>query len=184
MPNVHIVKGNLFSLPFPEKLFDRIFSIGVLMHTGDAEKAFKSIRKALAPEGLFVAHVYGKGMPRYEMIDKYLRMVTTRLSIGNQVRFAKLMAKIARWLRRGGKKRTNLYYRLYPYLTILPTEHHMFDWWSAPVASHHTIEEVCGWFEKESLSIVKTNPPRGNKPMIDANIRNHGAITVLGRAEQ
>jgi len=50
-PNVHIVRGDLFRLPFANETFDRIFSIGVLMHTGNAGAAFDSISRTLRQLG-------------------------------------------------------------------------------------------------------------------------------------
>ena len=56
--NVHIIQGDLFYLPFKKNIFDIIFSNGVLMHTGDAKKAFCSITKHIKPGGIFVSHLY------------------------------------------------------------------------------------------------------------------------------
>src|SRR6185436_1085899 len=42
-PNVFLVQADLFHLPFERKTFDHVFSIGVLHHTPDTEKAFKAI---------------------------------------------------------------------------------------------------------------------------------------------
>jgi SAM-dependent methyltransferase len=178
--NVHIVQGDLFRLPFSNQTFDRIFSIGVLMHTGNASAAFDSLVRTLRVNGLVVAHVYGKGELTYEIVDSLLRLVTTRLPIAYQVRVARGTAAIARWLR-GGRQRLRFYNWLFKYFNLLPTEHHMYDWWSAPIAKHHTLEEVLGWFSKNKLEIVCTNPPLADPVAQQARRRGHGAITVLGR---
>lgn len=180
LPNVHIVQGDLLRLPFADRTFDRIFSIGVLMHTGNAAKAFDSLVRTLRTDGLLVAHVYGRGRRTYEVADSLLRSLTTRLSIKQQQRVARNLAAIARWLRSGGQRR-RFYNRLYEHITLLPTEHHMYDWWSAPVATHHTLEEVVEWFSSNGLEIVRTRPPMGDPVAEEARHRGHGAITVLGR---
>lgn len=180
LTNVHIVRGDLFRLPFANETFDRTFSIGVLMHTGNAGVCFDSLVRTLRPDGLIVAHVYGRGMCMYEIIDYLLRCITTRLTMKSQTSVARSMAAMARWLR-GGKQRAKFYNWLFSYVSLLPTEHHMYDWWSAPIATHHTLDEVLSWFSKNHLEIVRTNPPL-NAPMAEqARHRGHGAITVLGR---
>ena len=181
LTNVHIVQGDLFRLPFEDKTFDRIFSIGVLMHTGNASAAFSSLVRTLRQNGLIVAHVYGKGKQSYELLDKVIRSITIRLPISGQLYFARLTAKLARWLRSAGSRRSALYKRLFSHINLLPTEHHMFDWWSAPVATHHTQDEVHKWFVENKLEIIRTNPPRGDIPAERARRYNHSAITVLGQ---
>jgi SAM-dependent methyltransferase/uncharacterized protein YbaR (Trm112 family) len=180
-PNIHIVRGDLFRLPFTGGTFDRIFSIGVLQHTGNAKAAFDSLVQTLRPGGLIVAHVYGKGKRSYEAIDAFIRSVTIRLPIRAQMKFARLTAAMARWLRAGGKWRTQSYRRLFSRVNLLPTDIHMYDWWSAPVATHHTQDEVIGWFKKNKLEIVSGNPPV-NDHVTERNRRcGHGPITILGR---
>ena len=75
LPNVHIIRGDLLRLPFADKTFDRVFSIGVLQHTGNAGAAFDSLARVLQNNGLIVAHVYGRGLWTYEFLDKNLERV-------------------------------------------------------------------------------------------------------------
>ena len=181
LSNVHIIRGDIIRLPFRDRTFDRIFSIGVLHHTGNAEAAFDSLAHTLRLNGLIVAHVYGQGRQTYEALDALIRAVTTRLPIRMQMSFARTTAAIARWLRRGGKRHTRFYRRVYNHINLLPTEHHMYDWWSAPIATHHTQDEVQGWFAKNQLELVRTNPALGDAKAERMRRRGHGAITVLGR---
>jgi len=177
MPNVHIVQGDLFYLPFVQHVFDRVFSIGVLMHTGNAAKAFDSLCKVLKPNGIIVAHVYGKGRRSYEILDTGIRSLTTRMPLSMQIRFARMTAAFARWLRKEPRKK--LYNKIFSHINLLPTEIHMFDWWSAPIATHHTEEEVSSWFEKNKLKILRTNIPF-DKAHKAGRRYWHGPITVLG----
>ncbi|MEJ7758765.1 MAG: methyltransferase domain-containing protein [Gemmatimonadaceae bacterium] len=41
--NLNFFQVNLFDLPFREGVFDFIYSLGVLHHTPDCEKAFKGL---------------------------------------------------------------------------------------------------------------------------------------------
>jgi len=181
LPNVHIVRGDLFRLPLRTAIFDRIFSIGVLMHTGNARAAFDSIVRTLAPEGLVVAHVYGVGLPSYEAADGSIRAVTTRLPRTLQMGFSKIMSAVARALRKGEGRRQRLYRRLYPHLNLLPTDIHMFDWWAAPIATHHTPAELQQWFAAHGLEVLRTNPPFGDANAETKRRRIHAAVTCLGR---
>jgi SAM-dependent methyltransferase len=177
----HVVRADLFRLPFADATFGRIFSIGVLHHTGDARAAFASLCRVLAADGLVVAHVYGTGRASYELLDRALRAWTTRLSIPSQLRVSRALARMALWLRGGPRWRRALYGRLYEHVNLLPTEHHMFDWWSAPIATHHGLDEVAGWFDEHGLAVVRSRPARGDAGAERARRRSHGAVTVLGR---
>ena len=94
--------------------------------------------------------------------------------------FARATAATARQLR-GGKWRRYLYRGLFCFINLLPTEHHMFDWWAAPIATHHTQREVLGWFANNHLEIVRAKPPLDDLAAEFARRRGHAAITVLGR---
>jgi|Deesub1362A_J573_1020465.scaffolds.fasta_scaffold02337_4 SAM-dependent methyltransferase/uncharacterized protein YbaR (Trm112 family) len=184
LPNVHIVRGDIFRLPFGDATFDRVFSIGVLQHTGNAEQALKSLARTVKPGGLLVAHVYGRGRLSYELLDSLVRGITTRLPIVWQLRFAQGTAAIARWLRSGGKWRVRFYQRLFSFMNLLPTQIHMFDWWSAPIATHHEFDEVIGWFDKLGFEVVRTNPPLTEDYSDQPRRRMHRPITVLGQRPQ
>lgn len=181
LSNVYIVRGDLFRLPFADGKLDRIFSIGVLQHTGNARAAFDSLVRVLRPRGLVVAHVYGKGRCTYEVIDALIRTITTRMPIGMQIGFARFTAAIARWLRADGERRKRFYRALYSHINLLPTKIHMFDWWSAPIATHYTQDEVLDWFNKNDLEIMRTNPPLNDLSAEKARRDGHAAITILGR---
>ena len=58
--NIQIVRGDLFRLPFSDKTFDRVFSIGVPMHTGNAKQAFNSIARTVNLRGLLLGLCMGK----------------------------------------------------------------------------------------------------------------------------
>lgn len=178
--NVHVVRGDLLQLPFAESTFDRVFSIGVLMHTGDAEGAFISIARTVKSQGLFAAHVYGKGLPVYEFTDSAIRAAITRLNKENQMKFARAMARWARWLRRG-RLRRKLYRYIFCVVNLLPTDIHMFDWWAAPVASHHTPDQVLAWCQQNHFQIIRNKPNFAEASVERSRRRVHAALTVLGQ---
>ena len=181
LPNVHVARADLFRLPFARESFDRIFSIGVLQHTGDGPAAFASLARLLRPGGLIVAHVYGRGRRLYEWTDAALRAVTTRLPLRGQLLVAKAFACVARGLRGGPEWKRNFYDSVYSVVNLLPTEHHMFDWWSAPIAHHYEPGEVGKWFENAGLEVLRTNPPFGDARAEATRRYRHASVTVLGR---
>ncbi|MCB9891034.1 MAG: methyltransferase domain-containing protein [Planctomycetes bacterium] len=158
--NVVIIQADLHDLPFRDDVIDSCFSNGVLMHTGDAERAFGEIARTIRPGGVFVAHVYQKLHTIWEHNDRHIRDFTTKLSIEEGLEFARLMAQLARFLDRfeGVLPRAN------DYLRLQVTEHHMFDWYSAPTASHHTYAELAAWFDAHAFSLLDELPSHPDQP--------------------
>jgi SAM-dependent methyltransferase/uncharacterized protein YbaR (Trm112 family) len=142
-PNAFFVRGDLLKLPFRADTFDAAFSIGVLMHTGDTHKAFDSIVHAVRPGGLAAISVYQKQNPLHEFNDWWLRLISTRLP--QLVRYYTSLW-LSRFARLAWKVRLlgliNAFCRLEPY------HHCVYDWYSAPVALHHTLPEVRDWYKQ------------------------------------
>jgi SAM-dependent methyltransferase len=176
LDNVQIVQADIFRLPFARETFDRVFSIGVLMHTGDARKATESLAGRLKPGGSVTVHLYGKGNAVYEYVDRALRRRTVRLSIDELSDFTRRAWRVTRFLER---------LRLLPlvdcFIRLDPHPHCIFDWYSAPIATHHTYPEVEAWFAAMGMRVVQTNKPRGWKSQIRSAIT---ADTVTVRAER
>ena len=59
-PNIHIIQADIMNLPFRRRVFDLIFSEGVLHHTPHTQSAFNSLLKHLAPGGEMAFYVYQK----------------------------------------------------------------------------------------------------------------------------
>jgi SAM-dependent methyltransferase len=180
LADVQIVQGDIFRLPFGPATFDVIFSIGVLMHTGDAALAVRRIRPLLVCGGSLSVHLYGRGNPIYEIVDRELRARTTRRSIPQQRRFTDRAYRLERGLSRLGLARiANRFVRLDPH------PHCIFDWYSAPVATHHTYAEVCRWFCDLDLNVVATNEraPAGGLRKVLRNLAGSAdTVTVRGLA--
>ncbi|MCA9288728.1 MAG: class I SAM-dependent methyltransferase [Phycisphaerales bacterium] len=157
-PRVHVVQASLFEIPLAR--VDAAFSLGVLMHTGDAARAFAAIARVVGAGGLMSVRMYHRGNWAHEIVDGAIRGVTTRLPKPAQQRVARRMARLGRWLesreRRRGKP--GLRMRWYQVLRNHPTVHHNLDWWSAPVATHHTSREVVAWGGAAGLEVVRADP--------------------------
>jgi len=163
LDNVHIIQADIFKLPFNNESFDIIFSIGVLMHTGNTKLATKSLVQYLKRNGSISIHVYHKGNPFYEINDFMIRKVTTRLSIKNLVYLTNVLYRLSKVLEKLRLlKITNLIFRLEPH------PHCIFDWYSAPIATHHRYTEIYRWFDEFGLNMINNN--KDFRPILDRYI--------------
>ncbi len=170
--NVRILQANLFHLPFWPGSFDIVYSIGVLHHTPDCEKAFRQLVPLVRPGGRVCVWVYGTMGP-WERFARLYRKVTVRMP----PRLLHALCHVAiPW-----------YYvcrlpLLGPLLwTVFPINRHpnpawrvldTFDWYSPKYQSLHTFPEVYRWFRSEGLGdITLLDVPvavAGTKPMLGA----------------
>lgn len=77
---VHLVQADIFALPFRERAFDVVYSIGVLHHTPDPRAAFERVA-TMVKEGCGLAvFVYSRHGAAHRISD-HIRKVTTRLPV-------------------------------------------------------------------------------------------------------
>ncbi len=81
LPNAHIVQADLFRLPL-KKAFDYAFSVGVLHHTPEPEKAFLSLCSKVKKGGHASAWVYGAENNKWivKMVNPVRTGFTSRIS--------------------------------------------------------------------------------------------------------
>lgn len=95
--NLHVVQGDVYALPFPRSFFPFIYSLGVLQHTPDVQRAFAALPPVLAPGGRLCVDYYWKRI-RTMLHPKYaLRPITKRMS--QQKLFRMLEARVPALLR-------------------------------------------------------------------------------------
>ncbi len=74
-----------------------------------------------------------------------------------------------------------LYQLMNCFIRLESAHHNIFDWYSAPAASHHTYDEVFGWMRDAGLQpIADRRPPQD--PMRRILKSPAGGVTVKGRA--
>lgn len=180
MPNVHIVQGDIFQLPFSPASFDVIFSIGVLMHTGNAEAAVVSLAHHLKRGGSLSVHVYGKGNYIFEWVDWKLRQKTTQLSIPELAKLTQHLWGLTRFL-----EAVRLRSWVARFVRLDPHPHCIFDWYAAPIATHHTCTEVKSWFSNLGMNVVKTNESHQRLPALKRWLKPYigGSSTVTVKAK-
>lgn len=180
LPNVQIIQGDIFCLPFPDRCFDAIFSIGVLMLTGSAKKATLSLASHVKEGGSLTVHVYGKGNAIYELDDRILRAWTTKMSIKELEQFTDRAYRLRCWL-----EHRKLIDFVLNFVRLDDHPHCIFDWYAAPVASHHTYQEVIQWLEEGGLQSTVTRHKVGAHASLRRKISNYlskkpASITVKG----
>ena len=158
-----IFQADVFHLPFAPESFDFIYSIGVLHHTPDCERAFKMLPGLLKPGGRIAIWLYSGYNNWYKMSDVY-RKLTRRMSprllhrlcygvvplygIHQVLRKIPLVGRPA-----SGALAYAIPMAFHPNRTwrILDT----FDWYSPWYQSKHTYEEVFRWFESCGLDDLR-----------------------------
>jgi len=79
-PNLHVVQGDIYALPFAQEHFTFVYSLGVLQHTPNVSKAFAALPAMVSPGGRLCVDFYQRSwksllLPRY-----WLRPLTKRMS--------------------------------------------------------------------------------------------------------
>jgi len=87
--NLLLVQADIFQLPFQKNFFDKAFCFGVLQHTPDPEKAFKTIVEYLKPGGKISSDIYKKNWFSPILPGSLLRHLTNRIDPKNLYRYIK-----------------------------------------------------------------------------------------------
>ncbi len=171
-----IFQADVFKLPFAPESFDYIYSLGVLHHTPNCERAFKVLPPLLKPGGRIAIWLYSAYTRWYRCSDLY-RHATRRmppkllhaLCYGTAPLYG--VHQALRYIPVVGRPASGLLAYLIPMsfnkdprLRVLDT----FDWYSAWYQSKHTYEEVFRWFEDcelEDLRVIEQPiSVQGRKP--------------------
>ena len=86
-PNLFIVQGDIYKLPFAINFFDYVYCLGVLQHTPNVKHAFKCLLPFLKPKGHICVDFYWKRF-RTLMHSKYIfRPITKNIPKKNLFKF-------------------------------------------------------------------------------------------------
>jgi 2-polyprenyl-3-methyl-5-hydroxy-6-metoxy-1,4-benzoquinol methylase len=90
-PNFSVIQADLYYLPFKSEAFDYVYSLGVLQHTPNVEKAFSCLPLMVKPGGKLCVDYYWKRFLTI-MHAKYLfRPITKNISHENLLKIIKLV---------------------------------------------------------------------------------------------
>ena len=79
-PNLLLFQGDIFNIPCPLKSLDRVFCLGVIQHTPDPERAFRSLASRVRSGGHLAIDVYAKSFIAAFHWRFLLRPFTKRMS--------------------------------------------------------------------------------------------------------
>ena len=161
-----IFQADVFHPPFVSESFDFIYSIGVLHHTPDCERAFKMLPELLKPGARIAIWLYSGYNAWYRMSDIY-RKVTRRMAAGllHALCFGEVplygIHKVLRRIPLMGRPTSGVLAYLVP-MAFHPDRRwriqDTFDWYSLRYQSEHTYEEVFRWFEScgmDDLTVIE-----------------------------
>ncbi|MFH1537890.1 MAG: class I SAM-dependent methyltransferase [bacterium] len=143
-PNTHYLQADVSMPPFRGDTFDFLFARGVIHHTPNTRLAFSKLAALVKPGGYYSIWVYPIRNVFFEVVTKLLRKVTTRMH-------RKLLY--------------GLCYIPVPLLFVFPAysgtslkksswrqcAQVVFDFFAPKYQTHHTEEEVVGWFVDEGF---------------------------------
>jgi SAM-dependent methyltransferase/uncharacterized protein YbaR (Trm112 family) len=163
LENVHIVQGDVFNAPFKSE-FDLVYSLGVLHHTPDPEKAFVKQSLLAKSGGLSFTWLYGERKQLAFRIINFVRPVTRRLpdlancalSFLGAALFHVVFVLPYRLLKKAGLKANTRgkyvywidHFEKYPFRV---TQANLFDWLSVPYLKQYSGEQVAKWLESAGL---------------------------------
>ena len=107
-PDLLIMQADIFAPPVKQATFDRLYCMGVLQHTPDPEKAFRTLPKFLKNGGHIAIDVYLKeGIWKWITSYRRLRWITRYMKVNTVHKFSKLYIDlvwpITKWLWKFGK---------------------------------------------------------------------------------
>ncbi len=172
MANVHLVQADVYHLPFKPGVFDFAYSIGVLHHLPQPEKAFQCVVAMVRPGGAVFVWVYSNSRRIVNFILESARAVTTRspkplqqfLSfVGASIdwagfivpyRIASRLPVVGAVVRRFGLPRLKVYGE-YPFQVVYAD---WFDRLAAPIRFYYDGDAMHGWLERASLGRTTVSP--------------------------
>src|ERR1700733_11000330 len=78
-PNLHVVQGDIYALPFVKGFFPFVYSLGVLQHTPDVAAAFAALPPMLCGGGQLCVDFYGRTFGTMLHAKYLLRPITKRV---------------------------------------------------------------------------------------------------------
>jgi len=148
------LQADVFHLPFAIESFDCIYSMGVLHHTPDCEKAVKTLPQYLKPGGSVAVWLYSGYNKWYRFSDLY-RRVTRRMPprvlhglLSVVVPVLNAVDHALRFVPVIGKPLAGAVHHVFPVSRHPRREWRVldtFDWYSPKYQSKHTYEQVFEW---------------------------------------
>lgn len=85
--NLKIFQGDIFNIPFTNNFFDHVVCLGVIQHTPNPERAFRSLASKVKEGGMLYIDIYTKSWFHFLHWKYILRPLTTRIEMKSLYRF-------------------------------------------------------------------------------------------------
>lgn len=153
--NAYVIQADIGDLPFREKVFDHIISIGVLHHTPNTKHYTEQLVKYLKPNGWLSVWVYP---PKFARRGEWTPL-TSRLPIIAFRGWCEWMSDISR--ENKGNRLLEAFINQFPFSTHHETCERtvlaMFDGYTPHFHWTHTADEVMNWFIQWGMLDVRKN---------------------------
>jgi SAM-dependent methyltransferase len=182
LPNLNLFQASIYDIPLPEEIFDKVICLGVLQHTPDPERSFRSLVRFLKPGGEIAVDIYARRLQSLMSWKYMLRPLTTRMPKDRLFQWVErtvhALLPAAILLRRlGGRYGARLLPIIeYSHLGLPPPLNRewaildTFDMYSPTHDHPRSLAEVRRWFEAAGLenTVVEYGPngvvARGRRP--------------------
>lgn len=162
-PGASFVQADLKRLPLEPGSFDAVFSIGVMHHDVDTRAVFDSVARMVKPGGRLAVWLYRRNQWWQERVNSALRRRTVRMAPERLERWCRLGAFL------GGVPVLNKTLNKIVNFSSHPAwENRLcdtFDWYAPAYQHHHTVEELCNWFQSAGFDELKVLPPEKTGPV-------------------
>jgi SAM-dependent methyltransferase len=157
LPQASFVQADLKRLPLVPASFDVVFSIGVMHHDTQTRAVFDSVARMVKPGGRLAVWLYRRNQWWQEGLNSALRRRTIRMSADRLERWCRVGAFL------GGVPVVNRTLNKIVNFSSHPAwENRLcdtFDWYAPAYQHHHTVEELCSWFEAAGFHDLSVLPP-------------------------
>jgi SAM-dependent methyltransferase len=163
LPGASFVQADLKRLPLEPASFDAVFSIGVMHHDVDTRAVFDSVARMVKPGGRLAVWLYRRNQWWQEQLNSALRRRTVRMAPERLERWCRFGAFL------GGVPVVNKTFNKIVNFSSHPAwENRLcdtFDWYAPAYQHHHTVDELCKWFESAGFAEPKVLPPEKTGPI-------------------
>lgn len=183
LPHVRLLQADLKRLPFRPESFDFVFSIGVMHHDVDTRAVFDAVARMVRPGGRYAVWLYRRNQAWQEWLNSAVRERTIRMPPHQLERWCRWGALL------GGVPILNrtlnkiLNFSAHPNFENRVCD--TFDWYAPQYQHHHTVAELCDWFEAAGFVDLKILPPEKKGRVYhwayEANLLIGSGVNVLGR---
>jgi SAM-dependent methyltransferase len=170
-PRLHLLRADIYRIPFAPGTFGRVVCLGVLQHCPDVEAAFRSLAAQLRPGGELVFDVYDAEVRRprthpWYVWRRLLRFLPRPILFWLVRVLVPIFLPVKRWLARAALPYAGVLHHWIPILdyegvfaldrrqilewAILDT----FDLLAPAYDQPQYIDDVARWLEREGLEVV------------------------------